>query len=355
MADLQDQSHSPFPERQAMITEPGITLQINLAPTDLPHAKYILPHQLRQWAGQVDEVLLVVDMHRSRGRFAEGWAERLPGLQKLLEECCANYSHAHVREVDYSASTAVEISDLFLGGHPVPAKDWNGGPFYSYFFGLYAAKHPYIFHMDSDMMYGGGSSHWLAEAVQLLRERTNILICSPLPGPPTSGGDLKSQSLEREPYTSLAFRAQSLSTRHFMIDRDRFATGIKQLPLLQPSRLRAWQALAEGNPPYELPEVIFSHAMSEHHFMRVEFLGKAPGMWSIHPPYRSQLFYDRLPAIIQMVETGDIPEAQRGCHDVNNSLVDWTSAQKSSWQRITRHGRLILQRFLAPPVLAQDH
>ena len=328
-----------------MSIETGITLQINLAPTDLPHAKHILPHQLRQWAGQVDEVLLVVDMHRSRGRFAEGWEERLPGLRMLIEYCCARYSHARAQEVDYSANIAADVGDLFFGGQPVPAKDCKGGPFYSYFFGLYAARHPYVFHMDSDMMYGGGSSYWLAEAVQLLRERTNVLICSPLPGPPTANGDLRSQSLERESYTSLAFRSQSLSTRHFLIDKNRFSSTIKRLPLIQPSRLRTWQALAEGHPPCELPEVIFSRAMSDRNLIRIEFLGNDPGMWSIHPPYRSQLFYDRLPDIIQRVETGDIPEAQRGCHDINGSLVDWTSAKKPGWRRVAKHIRLVLQRF----------
>jgi hypothetical protein len=29
-----------------------VTLQISLAPTDLPHAVHIVTHQLRQWAAQ---------------------------------------------------------------------------------------------------------------------------------------------------------------------------------------------------------------------------------------------------------------------------------------------------------------
>jgi hypothetical protein len=45
------------------------TLQINLTPTDLLHLIHILPHQLRQFGGQVDEMLLTVDLHQSRGRF----------------------------------------------------------------------------------------------------------------------------------------------------------------------------------------------------------------------------------------------------------------------------------------------
>jgi len=66
---------------------PGVTLQISLAPTDFPHARYVLPHQLRQWAGQVDDVLLVVDVYRSRGRFGDGWHERLPRLRRLIAKC----------------------------------------------------------------------------------------------------------------------------------------------------------------------------------------------------------------------------------------------------------------------------
>ena len=40
-------------------TEP-ITLQVSLAPPDLRLARETLPHQLRCWAGQVDEVLFTV-------------------------------------------------------------------------------------------------------------------------------------------------------------------------------------------------------------------------------------------------------------------------------------------------------
>ena len=328
-----------------MNNQSGVTLQISLAPTDLPTARYTLPHQLRQWAGQVDEVLLVVDLHQSRGRFAEGWKERLPGLRVLIEECCAKYSHAHTVDVDYSTEVAQSLSTTFFNGQPLPSKDWNGGPFYSYFFGLYSANHKYVFHMDADMMYGGGSTTWVTEAVQLLSERPDIFICSPLPGPPTSDGCLRSQVLEQEAFSSLAFCANSLSSRHFFMDRDRFSTRIRQLSLTQPPRHRIWQALVDGNPPYESPEVIFSRAMQKHGLKRIEFLGKEPGSWSLHPPYHSQLFYDRLPKVIQQIEANDIPEAQRGCHDINNSMVDWTGARKSINQRVMKHLKLALQRF----------
>src|ERR671922_3024328 len=88
-------------KRKSMSTNFGVTLQISLAPTDLPHATHILPHQLRQWAGQVDEILLIVDLHQSCGRFSEGWKERLPGLRLLINACCAKYPNAHSLDVDY--------------------------------------------------------------------------------------------------------------------------------------------------------------------------------------------------------------------------------------------------------------
>lgn len=325
-----------------------VTLQINLAPTDLPHARYILPHQLRQWAGQVDEVLLVVDLHQSRGRFAEGWKERLPGLRLLIDECCTQYAHAHARDVDYSDEIAARLGALFFGGKSVPVKDWNGGPFYSYFFGLYAAKYDYVFHMDSDMMYGGGSSTWITEAVQLLTERADVLLCSPLPGPPTADGSLRSQTLEPEAYPPLAFRDSRLSTRHFLFDRNRFYARIKHLPLTPAPSFRAWQALIERNPPYDLPEVIFSRAMSEHGLLRMQFLGNDPGMWSLHPLYRPQTFYDRLPTLIQQIEAGAIPEAQRGCHDLNESMIDGADSKNPLWDRAIKHLKVVLQQFETP-------
>jgi hypothetical protein len=80
--------------------------------------------------------------------------------------------------------------------------------------------------------------------------------------------------------------------------------------------------------------------MAEHSLFRVDFLGEPPGMWSIHPPYRSPEFYQALPGLIERIEAGDIPDAQRGDHDVNDSMVDWSSARAAQhrwWKPIARY------------------
>ena len=56
------------------------------------------------------------------------------------------------------------------------------------------------------------------------------------------------------------------------------------------------------NPPWESFETIYSRAMAEHGLVRIDFLGDSPGMWSVHPPYRSPLFYERLPCLIEEIE-----------------------------------------------------
>lgn len=331
-----------------MSSESGITLQINLAPTDLPHAKHILPHQLRQWAGQVDEILLTFDMHRSRGRFAAAWEERLPGMRQLLADICAQFPHAHVRDVDYSEDKRQQLADAFFGGQRLPEKDWNGGPFYSYFCGLHDAAHDYVLHMDSDMIYGGGSQTWAAEAVRLLAEHADVIACNPLPGPPTTDGALRSQTLDPFPYTSTAYSVTRLSTRVFLLDRRRFHQVFPALPLLPaPTQLRVWQARLDGNPPFALPEELLSQVMTERHQLRVDFLGEAPGMWTVHPPYRTAEFYERLPELIACIEADDVPEGQRGMHDMNDSMIDWSSARIPQWRRLAKHASLVLSRPFA--------
>jgi hypothetical protein len=321
---------------------PGVTLQISLAPTDFPHARHILPHQLRQWAAQVDEILLVVDLHRSQGsRFAQAWTERRPLLEQLIADCCAQYNHARTVDVDYAPAAATRVATAFFGGHPVPTKDLRGGPFYSYFFALAAARHDLVLHADSDILFGGGSPHWIAEAQALLAADANVLVCSPLPGPPTADGRLVSQRAERYPAPFPAYRFAHVSTRIFALDRARFAARIGALRASRPNLRGRLRSALQGMPAYDLPENILSRAMQTRGLSRVDFLGSAPGMWSLHPPHRSALFYEQLPSVIARVEAGDVPDAQRGCYDINDSLVDWSSARAALaarpwWQRAAR-------------------
>ncbi len=318
---------------------PPVTLQISLAPSDHRLAQHILPHQIRTWRGQVAEILLTIDLHRSAGRFADDWAE---GRDKILS-LAHSIEGARIAEVDYAARTAAAVAKEFFGGQSVPAKDHRGGPYYSYFYGLHAASHRHVLHCDADMMFGGGSSTWLAEACALLEKEPNVFVTAPLPGAPAPDGRLTELRGERLAGPGLAYAFPEMSSRAFLLDRERFQTRISALrPSLAPLR-GLLLALLEGNAPRELPERLLTAAMAQHSLRRVDFLGTAPGMWTLHPPYRCADFYQKLPDLVRRVEAGDLPIAQLGFHDVGDSLVDWTEARQRMSER--RWWQRLLKRF----------
>jgi hypothetical protein len=219
------------------------------------------------------------------------------------------------------------VAAEFFGGKKIPAKDFRGGPYYSYFFGLAEATHNLVLHADSDMLFGGGSDQWLAEAAAFLADEPKVLLAAPLPGPPAADGRLHSQVATPVPGHPWCFDFDQMSSRLFLLDRQKLRRSIGAL---QPRRPPAWRdnvkALVEGNPPADLPEHLFTAAMRSRGLVRREFLGAEPGRWSLHPPYRCTNFYDRLEELVRRVEAGEMPEAQRGDHDINASLVDWTAA-----------------------------
>lgn len=308
-----------------------VTLQINVAPTDLPHAVSVLPHQLRQWSGQVQEILFTLDLHRTAhgGRFGEAWEERKGPMEQLLNDLCSRYPSARVCPVDYGEQAMREVAETFLAAPSMPAKDTKGAPIYPYFHGLYAARHELVLHLDSDLLFGGGSQSWTAEAASLLQAHSDVLACSPLPGPPMAEPTLRTQSSSRFEHSSLAFRFPTLSTRLFMIDRRRLRERLLPLSLQGPLRLVSRvKAALHGNPPYRAAEIVISDAMLDAGLSRVDFLGEDPGMWSLHPPFRSPGFYRELPRLIERVEAGDVPDAQRGDYDLNDSMIDWSAARR---------------------------
>jgi hypothetical protein len=309
----------------------AVTLQINVAPTDFPHAVHTLPHQLRQWGGQVQEILFTFDLHRTPkgGRFGEGWEERLAPMQELLERLCSEHPHARLETVDYDPQRMAEVAEVLLGGSTMPVKDTKGAPFYPYFHGLYGASNELVLHLDSDMMFGGGSQSWIGEACELLQRDPDVLACNPLAGPPSPDGRLLTQQAEVFPGVPSAFRFASMNTRIYLLDRVRLRERLLPMALVGPIRaLSRAKAKMHGNPPYGAAELVLGAAMRTAGMCRVDLLGSDPGMWSLHPPFRSPEFYRELPRLIEQVETGQIPAAQLGDYELGDAMLDWSRARR---------------------------
>jgi hypothetical protein len=324
---------------------PRSALQINLHPLDAHHVGFTLPHQLRQWGKQVERVLVIIDTRRSRaGRYrGHEYDEHLRHIFGHIEQLQSRYPDLQMAEVDYSESAREAVRRRFFSTErECPEKAFDGGPFHAYFYGLLKADADYVLHMDSDMLFGGGSQTWIAEAMAIIEGNPSALFAGPLPGPPRTDSELTARhgrfpglkNISRPvrmdcPYP--AFKFMSVSTRVFLMSLPRFDQRVGSLSLIRPDIKRRLRAKLYRQDPSSVPaEQVLTAAMIERDLSRIDFLGTGAGMFSLHPPHRSPEFYRSLPALIQMIERGDVPDAQRGDYDINGSMVDWTSALRGN-------------------------
>ncbi len=313
------------------------SFQINLSPSDFRHSNLLLTHQITAWQHQVDEVLLTIDLHKSPGRFGSDWEI---GKVRLLD-FVSSLSGVRVEVVDYSIEARRKVDSEWSGGTQIPMKDFRGGPSYAYFYGLSAARGRYIIHADADIFFGGRSNSWVKEAIDVFESNPDILFLGAYSGAPTPDLRILTLPCEQSSAARGGHRFDFMSTRLFMLDRTRFHQRIGEFKPSRPTLRSVLKACVEGNPAWDLPEHWMTSAMNKANMCRFEFLGSGAGMWYLHPPYRCEDFYSKLPYIIDTIENGKLPDAQLGCHDINDSMVDWTAAtdalKKNRWWRRLEH------------------
>jgi hypothetical protein len=300
-----------------------VSLQINLAPSDAPYVGKVLPHQLRAWGGQVSEIVLALDLHRSRGaQFGSRSEQQLDEIRTILARACDRHPHARVAEVDYGGRARADVAERFFGGRPVPLKDFRGGPYYSYFHGLASCAGDVVLHCDADMMFGGLSQTWLSEAIGYL-ERPEVLFVNPFPGPPAGDGELV-ESARYAPVTLapgvLSFNY--VSTRVFLVDLRRLAERICPLvPERMPGLRMRLGALRARRTTHDLPENVLTRAMARAGMQRIDVLGTPPGMWAIHPVVRDARYYEHLSSLVRRVERGAVTPEQLGRYNLHESML----------------------------------
>jgi hypothetical protein len=307
-----------------------VTLQVTLAPLDVRFARHTLGHLVGRWGSQVDEVLLTVDQRESpfRARTEQADVQR---ARAELDAIIAGLSHPGLRVVTVDRSRAARRRTAERFGAPrLPESDFRGRPYYAYLFGLAEARHRHVLHVDSDMLFGGGSPTWVSEAVDRLARDETLVVCGPLPGPPTADGSLRGQ--EGYPYKIVgdaAYRFDSLSSRVFLADTARLASRLGSLAGRHIRTLRSvvgstrrrqinWMTLEER----------ISLAMRQSGSGRLDFLGTAPGMWSLHPIARTDAFHQHLASLIALVEAGEAPTAEQlGHYDLHESMIELAAAR----------------------------
>lgn len=304
-----------------------VTLQISLAPSDYKHVVHLLAHQVKVFEEQVEEILLTYDTHKSNGRFSLNWEENNSKMWDFLQQFCTIHPKIKLVKIDYSQEKVKEVANFFFQKDKIPAKEWRGGPFYTYFFGINEANCPNVFHIDADIFFGGLSKTWLAEALALYEADERILFVNPLAGPPTDNGVLYHQNYTNYKDLPTHYSFKTMSTRLYLVNKARLtAKPIKNILTLKPRELI--RAIIRKNPRFKMPEEFLSEHMQKQNAIRVDFKGENTGLWSLHPPYRTPKFYDELQLLIEKIEKNQIPEAQKGHYDIVDDLFDWSEAKK---------------------------
>ena len=328
-----------------------VAAQISMYPMDFRHVEHLLAHQIRVWGPMVDRIVVTVDTHRSKaGRYrGTHFDDYLTRLRALVADIATHVPALEMHEVDYSKRARREVAQAFFGCDDIPVKAWDGGPFYAYFQGMHHTRARYVVHFDSDMFFGGGSTRWVEEAIGVMAADPSLLLTSPLPGPPRADGVLLGHGADTPQPVEIegvhGYRFRHASTRIFMLDMVRLHEAVGRLPLLAPGLPSRLKARLLGNPPHAREaEVILGETLQAHGLWRLDFLGSGDGLWSLHPPYRNAAFYEQLPSLIEAIERGRIPDAQRGDYDINDSMIDW-SAQRAANRRHHRYLRMLRDRL----------
>jgi hypothetical protein len=301
------------------------SLKISLSPRDHQFIKHLLPHQLKIWHQQVQEILIVLDLH---GYDSGIYQPIISDLTSFIHDLSAQYPAIRLLEVDYADAAKLKISKAYFNSRAVPEKTHRYGPYYAYFYGLCHTKYDYVLNLDCDIFFGGDNQSWITQAIQVLQTENDVITCSPLPGPPRSDGKLISQPGQIDQSNLRKVYFDSFSTRLFFIHKPTFIRQVCPIPIKVAEWKPLLRALLRRKPVYALPEDVITQIMQKKRLKRADFLGTGDGIWSLHPSYRNEEFFQKLPVLIDQIENNKVPDAQRGDHDINDSMVNWDDARE---------------------------
>jgi hypothetical protein len=299
-------------------------------------------------------VLFTLDLRRSAGPRGDHFDDRKGGMQRLVEDLAATSDAYRMIEVDYSGPAVERVGEQFFGGARPPTKDCFGAPFFGYFYGLACVETRYVLHMDCDMLFGGGSGEWVAEAIALMCSRPEVLFMCPLAGPPTVDARLprKIQRAQRrtQEFGSAAvlecldprtYRLRHATSRVFFTDMARLREA-GPFAILDAGPWTYGSDLATT--PFLPAETVLSKAIHDGDYLRLDYLGRGRGMWFLHPPQRGPSFATNLPNLVAALEADAVPAAQRGSFDLVDSWLDSVGPARFQRPRTRLTARTIAKR-----------
>ncbi|AFL75878.1 glycosyltransferase family A protein [Thiocystis violascens] len=295
---------------------PSVSFTVNTCMTDVPFLEQTLRHVFRSLDFPFSERLIAYDPGNPMGKYDSRRRGDSAEILAIFDRLLADGLIDRVDTVPWSEEHQADVLMRYFDRDDIALKDFDGAPIYQYLYALDRCTGDYIFHMDSDMLFHTTPGiSWLAQAIEMLRREPRVVFATCRGGPPQAR-NLLERFLKRpiggKP-PSFWFKAETFSTRYFLMDRARFQS--KLLPILQ----------AKSAEPLENS---ITHTLKLRGLERWTTTGLES--WSIHPWRHDDNYLTYLDDLIWAVENGVYPFVRTGyrwdMRTENEHIKEWLDA-----------------------------
>jgi hypothetical protein len=298
------------------------TLSVMASRFDVPYLELTIAHLVRACNYPFAERLLNMDVGCGAANRAYSGAATIAELLASAQRLCDRGVIDRIVTFDDKLCQNEALSRKHFGRRLRWSRDCRGVPLWGWINEFEACQTEYLVHFDCDMLLHQAPGHsWIADGMDLLKRRPDVMFALPLPGPPTADGRLfqkKDENYVRD--DDGFFRFRSFTSRKFLVDRRRFEQLLPLRPLYISWKRRLWQHVTRKNALRNW-ETMVSRRLQSSPYVRADLA--SPNAWTLHSHDHGPEFQRLLPAIIERVESGFAPPEQAGFYDLK--LKYWMS------------------------------
>jgi hypothetical protein len=273
----------------------AVELSVNAYVGDLPFLDQTYRHLSRQLSSApLRRRRIVVDRRPASGRFSGEFSTT--EFDRVLDRLLSDGVVDDIDEVDWSVAEVERIADKYFGDPNVVPVAEGGSAIHQYLWAIDTAQSELVLHFDSDMLlHDPNKGMWVSEAIAFQREHSHVAVTTPQGGPPRAESirDLVFGSRRRVKTTGWE-RSEGVSTRVFLLDRERLCQALPLSPLIP-------------GEPLERTLTASLHAAGFSRWNRND-----DDAWAIHPRRHNRNHVDNLQGLISLVELGHCPYRRTG-------------------------------------------
>ncbi len=273
----------------------AVELSVNVYAGDVPYLDLTYRHIVKQLlVAPISRRRIVVDRRLPVGRFSA--SNSLAELDHLLDRLQVDGVVDDVDDVDWTEAEVERVATKYFGHAEAQPVASGGSAIHPYLWAIDTSKSPLVLHFDSDiLLHDPNCGDWVREAMAIHRENLNVAVTTPQGGPPqaSSARDWLLGNPQRV-IPGQWIRAESVSTRYFLVDRERLETALPLKPRIFGENL-------------ELTLTTSLHAAGLDRWNR-----ENDDVWAVHPRRHNQNHVKNLAGLINLVEKGRYPFRRTG-------------------------------------------